>query len=468
MACVEAVRGRPAGSLPRALGAATAERTEGTPGVSRKLKSSALCPHCWHRFRPDETLWIASHPDLLGDRLLTPEDPVRFLPSRFTPEREAIDPGGARTRRLACPNCHLEIPRLVLERPMTIMSIAGSPSSGKSYFLASAMWKLREDLARTFSVAFTDTDPAMNRALTDNEARLFLSEDRTASVHIDKTELEGSQYNSVQFDPGTATLLARPFIFTVRPSRDHVNGHAPDRLTQLFTLYDNAGEHFFPGADTARAPGTQHLARAQVLMFVFDPTQDVRFRQRLSGVSADPQLAPGAKVTRQDQLIVEMAKRVRMHAGLSAGERIAKPLFVVLSKSDIWGGLLREESGEPVDIVTPPFERERAGLGKMSIRRVDAVSDRVRALLKDLAPEVVAAAEDAFERVIFVPVSAIGTSPALDPASGLLKVPVSRIAPRWVTVPFLYTLARWSSHLVANDRGEQGESAMASADLDAG
>jgi hypothetical protein len=37
-----------------------------------------------------------------------------------------------------------------------------------------------------------------------------------------------------------------------------------------------------------------------------------------------------------------------------------------------------------------------------------------------------------------------------------------------VTVPFLYTLARWSSHLVANDRGEQGESAMASADLDAG
>lgn len=436
--------------------------------MSRKLKSSALCPHCWHRFRPDETLWIAAHPELLGDRLLTAEEPVRFLPSRFTPEREAIDPGGARTRRLACPNCHLEIPRLLLERPMTIMSIAGSPSSGKSYFLASAMWKLREDLARTFSVAFTDTDPAMNRALTDNEARLFLSEDRTASVHIDKTELEGSQYNSVQFDPGVATLLARPFIFTVRPSRDHVNGHAPDRLTQLLTLYDNAGEHFFPGADTARAPGTQHLARAQVLMFIFDPTQDVRFRQRLAGSSADPQLAAGTKVTRQDQLIVEMAKRVRMHAGLSAGQRISKPLFVILSKSDIWGGLLREANGEPVDIVTPPFERERAGLGKMSIRRVDAVSDRVRALLRDLAPEVVAAAEDAFERVIFVPVSAIGTSPALDPASGLLKVPVSRIVPRWVTVPFIYTLARWSSHLVANDRGEQGESALASADLDAG
>jgi hypothetical protein len=56
----------------------------------------------------------------------------------------------------------------------------------------------------------------------------------------------------------------------------------------------------------------------------------------------------------------------------------------------------------------------------------------------------------------------------LDPATGLLKVPVSRIAPRWVSVPFLYTLARWSSHLVANDRGDAGESiGSASTDLDA-
>jgi len=429
--------------------------------VSRKLKSSALCPHCWHRFRPEDSLWIAAHPDLLGDQLLTAEEPVRFLPSRFSPDREAIDPGGARTRRIACPHCHLEVPRLLLERPMTIMSIAGSPSSGKSFFLASAMWKLREDLARMFSVAFTDTDPMMNRALTDNEARLFLAEDPSSSVHIDKTELEGSQYNSVQFDPGVATLLARPFMFTARPSREHVNGHAPDRLTQLFTLYDNAGEHFFPGADTARAPGTQHLARAQVLMFVFDPTQDVRFRHRLAGLSEDPQLAPGAKVTRQDQLVVEMARRVRMHSGLSAGQRIAKPLFVVLSKSDIWGRLLVDDGGRPLDISSPPYEKERAGLGRMSIRRVDAVSDRVRALLRSIAPEVVTAAEDAFDRVIFVPVSAIGTSPRVDPSSGLLKVPVARIAPRWVTVPFLYTLARWSSHLVANDRDEAGEVALA-------
>ena len=58
----------------------------------------------------------------------------------------------------------------------------------------------------------------------------------------------------------------------------------------------------------------------------------------------------------------------------------------------------------------------------MSIKRVDRTSERIRALLNEVAPEVVAAAEDAFERVIFVPVSAIGTSPVMDPASGLLPL----------------------------------------------
>ena len=436
--------------------------------MTRKLRPSTVCPHCWHRFRADETLWIANHPELIGDRLLSAGDPIRFLPSRFTPAGEAIDPQGEKTRRLACPNCHLEIPQLVLERPMVIMSVAGSPSSGKSYFIASAMWKLREDLARTFSVAFTDTDPAMNMVIAQNEARLFLSEDRNALVHIEKTELEGIQYNSVQFDPGVATLLAHPFIFTARPARDHVNGHAPDKLTTLLTLYDNAGEHFFPGADTARAPGTQHLARAQVLMFVFDPTQDVRFRQRLHGVSGDPQLSSGSRTTRQDQLLVEMARRVRMHAGLAPQERIAKPLFVLLSKSDIWASLLHEPDGSPVDVTTPPYARERVGLGKMSLKRVDHVSGRVRELLMDLAPELVAAAEDAFERVIFVPVSALGTSPVLDEASGLLKVPVARINPRWTTVPFIYTLARWSRHLIAAEKGEAAARTAGFGDVDDG
>ena len=432
------------------------------PVVSRTLKGNSVCPHCWHRFRPEDALWIAASPELGHDRMLREEDNLRFMPSRFTPFGEAIDPSGAPTRRLACPHCHLEIPRLVLERPMVIMSLAGSPSSGKTYFLASAFWTLREDLARHFSVAFTDTDPEMNADLAANEQRLFLNQDASAMVALEKTELEGAQYDSVQFDRGLPTLFAKPHLFTARPSREHVNGHVPDRVSKIFTLYDNAGEHFAPGADTARAPGTQHLGIAQVLMFIFDPTQDVRFRRLLSGSSGDPQLDPESRAIRQDQFLVEMARRVRLHAGLGAQERIRRPLFVLLSKSDVWESLLREPDGSPLDVRTPPYRRAKPGLGRISIRRVDHVSGRLRALLLQVAPEIVMAAEDAFERVIFVPVSALGTSPAMDPASGLLKVQASRIAPRWVAVPFIYTIARWSQRLIASDL-EQPDAAFAAA-----
>ena len=100
---------------------------------------------------------------------------------------------------------------------------------------------------------------------------------------------------------------------------------------------------------------------------------------------------------------------------------------------------------------TAPYARVKPGLGRIGIRRIDKVSARVRDLLLEVAPEIVLAAEDAFERVIFVPVSALGTSPQVDAATGLLKVPVARISPRWVTVPFVYTIARWSSHLISSD-----------------
>ena len=58
-------------------------------------------------------------------------------------------------------------------------------------------------------------------------------------------------------------------------------------------LYDNAGEHFLPGRDTLGSPVTRHLARSRVLFFLFDPTQDPRFRKACSGKMHDPQMAEG-------------------------------------------------------------------------------------------------------------------------------------------------------------------------------
>jgi hypothetical protein len=79
------------------------------------LNPSVVCPHCWHTFAPQESMWVAAHSDLMGDPILGPEKPCRFLPSRFTPEGHAIDARGVTCQQLACPRCHLGIPRSAVE-----------------------------------------------------------------------------------------------------------------------------------------------------------------------------------------------------------------------------------------------------------------------------------------------------------------------------------------------------------------
>ena len=386
---------------------------------------------------------MAAHPELRGDPLLSPDEPVRFLPSRFAVSGEALDEYGSRCQRLACPRCHLGIPPALMEHPIRIFSLVGGPGSGKSYFLAAAAWRLRQTLPSMFALTFSDADPLCNRIISENEERLFLQDDPGRLVYIEKTELAGAQYDSVQFDPGEPTLYPHPFLFTIRPTRDHVNGHGADVLSEVVCLYDNAGEHFLPGADTPSAPGTQHLARSKNLFMVFDPLQDVRFRALLRSKVDDPQLGQASRAFRQDVVLQEMVDRVRRYGGLSSDSPVRQPLTVIVTKSDAWGPeLLRG-----VDITSDPYAMEVRPngriIGRVDKRRVEEVSRRVEGIIRQTAPEFAAAAQDSSERVLYVPVSSIGTSPELDASSGLLKVRPSQIRPSWVTVPFLYEFSRW-------------------------
>src|SRR4051794_17403785 len=94
----------------------TDDRVSPAPAAATiRLLSQVTCPHCCERFPPDEVLWISEHIDLLGDPLAGPERQQRFLPSRFTIDGDAIDARGMTCRTLACPRCHLPMPRAMLE-----------------------------------------------------------------------------------------------------------------------------------------------------------------------------------------------------------------------------------------------------------------------------------------------------------------------------------------------------------------
>ncbi|MFP4145764.1 MAG: hypothetical protein ACOCTI_07390 [Phycisphaeraceae bacterium] len=406
------------------------------------LLRQLLCPYCWERFPPEELLWIAHHDDLRGDPVLGGEAFRRFLPTRFSPQGDALDARGMKCQKLACPQCRQEVPRTLLHHQMVILSTIGVPGSGKSYFLTAMTWQLRHLLPNRFALHFSDVDTQLNRILNDYEQVLFYGERKGEPVAIEKTELEGHLYVGVNLRD-QPVRLPRPFVFDLKPGRGHRLEQQPISKTgRAICLYDNAGEHFLPGADTAAAPGTQHLARSRMLMFLYDPTKDPRFRELCRGLSDDPQLGPHAQTRRQETVLNEAFRRIRQHTNTPPGERLQRPLVVLVAKSDIWAPLIDD------DLRTEPILTREGGRTELDIERIDAASAQLRGLMQQVAPEFVAMAENETEPVVYLPVSALGCSPVVLPEQQLLMVHPERIRPSWVTVPVLYAFSRWAKGLI--------------------
>jgi hypothetical protein len=411
-------------------------------GAAIELLSQVTCPHCWERFVPEQVLWISEHVDLLGDPRLGPERQQRFLPSRFTIDGDAIDARGMVCRTLACPQCHLPIPRAMLEMEPLFVSILGAPASGKSYFLTAMTWHLRQVLPLHFKVAFTDADPASNRVLNECEESLFLHHDESALVPlgslIRKTELQGELYDTVAYGQQTVSY-PRPFLFTMQPREDHPGGEGttPPRM---LCLYDNAGEHFQPGQDTTSSPVTRHLAQSRAILFLFDPTQDPRFRAACRSNEVGGVSQRSARLSRQETIINEAAVRIRQHAGLSHGTKYERPMIVILSKFDEWSHLSAQGQGEPW--------RTHGNLTGVDVERIEQTSDRLRQVLKQYCPETVAAAETFAKNITYIAVSSLGKEIELDPTTGLPGVRPKNIQPQWVTVPLLYALSRVQPALI--------------------
>ncbi len=411
--------------------------------VKVQLRSRVTCPHCWHRFAPEDVLWVAAHPDLNNDPRLGPDQQLRFLPTRFTIEGNALDPRGLPCQELACPQCHLSVPRAVLEMAPLFTSIAGSPSCGKSYFLASMTWRLRQVLAEKFAMTFSDADLVSNRILNQYEEDQFLNPNQDALVRLAKTEEQGDLYDTVRYGDQVVTY-PRPFLFLLRPAKAHPRFHDARKLSRLVCLYDNAGESFQPGKDTLANPVTRHLAYSNVLFFCFDPTQDPRFRRACQGKTEDVQVTRSTVTARQEILLNEIADRVRKYTGLQHTQRHTRPLVVIVTKYDAWWPLLG------VERLPDPFVAPSNGSGPwgLNLPLVQETSDQVRKLLQKFAPELTSAAEGFARNVLYVPVSATGRGPEVDPATGQVGVRPRDIKPMWCETPMLAALAGWVGGLV--------------------
>ncbi len=416
-----------------------------------RLRTKLTCPSCWFAFPPEETQWVAEHPDLRGDIRLGDDAAKRFLPSRFDADGFALDSMGHQCQQLACPRCHLPIPRILFEITPLFLSIIGAPSAGKSYFLASCIWQTRQRL-ESLGVTFADADPVANRVVSDYEQKLFLSDRPDALVAIPKTEEEGELYQSVSFGTHTETF-PRPFVYRVTrkvtsPSENGASASG-NGLSRALCLYDNAGEHFQPRNQSSASVATNHLALSKCLLFLFDPLQHPKFRLKCQAFSADPQIEVGRtmKNHRQDEILLEAAKRIRQRVNLASDETIKVPLVVVVNKYDVWGKLLPQLDLNSYRL----FGRGPQNCSGVNMNAIAEVSAKIKGLLKELTPEFVATCNNFSEDVTYIPASPLGCSPEIDPTRegvATLGVRPGRIDPIWAEVPLLFALVKSNTGLL--------------------
>lgn len=385
---------------------------DGDPVVGESFR----CPYCRAVSDLADVMSIAVSPGLVGDPILGDGEQARFLPTQFTASGLAVDSEGGICTELACPHCHMALPRRLLETPQTVMSVIGAAGAGKSVFLASSIWQCRQQLQRLFGITFMDLDPVANRWINAYEEKLFFQEDDTQFQQIEKTDLQASNVTRYVTLGGEQVLLPLPSFFSLK-------GRSGDAASLV--VYDSAGEHFRAGGDTHASAVTLNMLGADVLFFMFDPAADPRFRPMLDrGGGTAMNYAQ-----RQDVLLSEVAARIARHLGNLGEDCLSRPLLFGVSKADLLKNNLPLDA--PLYVPTGTDGRHALDVGALA-----EVSRKTEAFLLDYAPEVVATARSIAENVWFVPVSALGHNPMRE------GVRPCDIKPIWTELPVVFTLAR--------------------------
>lgn len=426
---------RPAAPVepPPRLALSAAGQAQDAPIAS--ADGALTCPVCWLRFELGDLMHVAVHDSLRGDPMLGEDAQQRFHATRFNNLGQALDAFGLPCPDLACPHCRRVLPPGFTEIPHHILSMVGDQSAGKSYYLSVLVKLLPVRLYEKFGVVFQDSDPAGNALLNDMKKSLF-SAQSPEQARLVKTQLEGIMYERLP-RYGRTVALPRPFVFSLVAPAD-----ATRRLALIF--YDNAGEHFQPGRDSADSPGAQHVASSSGIMFLFDPFNNPEFRQRIAD-HPDPQVEKPI-VDQQDVILSELRVRLQRLLKLGVTEAVRTPLAVLIGKCDAWIHLLGPT----------PFKDPACG-ATLDCDALDYNSRVVRELMLDICPTIVANAETVSETVRYFPVSSFGHAPVRIGPGEYVPDP-RRLKPLLVEIPPLWILSRINPGLVPTSRGSAGAS----------
>jgi len=393
-----------------------------------------ICPTCWLRFDRGDVMHIAVHESLFGDPVLGEDRMQRFQATRFNDRGQALDAKGLACTDFACPHCRRALPPGFFDAPHKIFSIVGAPQSGKSYYLSVLVKLLQTTLFRQFGVVFRDADPSGNAPLNEMKSQLF-SAQSPAQAYLMKTQLEGEMYERLpRFD--RMVRLPRPFVFSLSSSTAGKNGDCS------IVFYDNAGEHFQPGQDSANTPGAQHIASSDAIFFLFDPTINPEFRKRFAGRD-DPQLTSQA-TDQQDVILAETEVRIKKLLGMARHEKVATPMAMIIGKCDVW-----------IEQIGSENLRDPMVDGTIDLGAIEHNSSLIRSFMMEHCPYIVANAETISSDVVYFAASAFGHTPvSFEDDKGVTRIgpDPARIAPMFVELPTLWALSKTQPELVPSFR----------------
>ena len=145
------------------------------------------------------------------------------------------------------------------------------------------------------------------------------------------------------------------------------------------------------------------------------------------------------RVDQQDSILAEVESRIKRVLGLAPSERIQTPLAFIVGKSDAWAHLL----AEPLEGTV----RE----GGLDLGAIDRNSARVRAVLQELCPGLVATAESLAANLRFFAVTSFGHTPVIiaeGPNRGRIAPDPRRLAPARVEDPVYWILHMTSPTII--------------------
>jgi hypothetical protein len=428
----------------------------GIVSMDSLAETKIVCPHCWSGFYSDKAMYISQHKELFGDPVLG-NVPMRIPTGEATRSRDGskvFDSKGWEMFERACPQCRLQIPLEILSQRPKFISIVGAPRSGKTYFLTVMLHQLRKTLAKQFKYTLDLCDTHDKQLLVANEKKLFAALDPVIPVMLEKTqETGGDLYSKVTLD-GVSVQLPKPFMLTIRSTNQEALMPAKGRQ-QTIVLYDNAGESFHFDKDNGQTRSTRHLGQSDAVLFAYDPLLEPDVRRRLASVSSDPQITTHALSARQLDIFTSAIQQMRRHSKTPQDQRLKASLAVCVQKFDVWRSLtdhFKNENGEPlIDSSSIEYFIEH-GVAALDITEINIVSQIVRSVLLDVAPEFVSMAEANFVRVRYFPVSALGQSPKLD--GEFLKIAPLDLHPFRVDHPMLWLMSDWQMIARTKDRAD--------------